>query len=562
MQVVNAPFQVNNSMVLAHASSVLLNPQKGPSYTPSPTPQSIFAQAAIGGFSSPFPLQQFYYSPLATAGGAAPITNPGTQTEAHVAPPSTGRPSPPPGTLPTTATLPTTQAGEGSTPGGSGLFPAGSIVAGPPVIVMNPSMLANMGWGNGGWGNGLNGLPFYTSLQQPQPSRPREGQQQSKIPSTPLPTPLPTLTRGSSTETRGEGPIRPQALRPSPRLPAAGERARARQTPSSPGSSPRPPSNPRWTQGVVKSAVEASLNQTQPKLLGINTSSKFYQSTQHQTAKDQEHGRASPPGRTSPMEWLRDEDQPARLDRDVVFSPPPVQVPVSVPQEGAMLRSVGDAARSGDAGYHTSHPPQSHVNLEYYTTQRRKSALEDIRSSLDECGNLLIQMLHKEQSGAGPTCEHAEGSIPRPPSPRTMKYGNVTPQLREFYNANKGRSNRNRRRRLNQRIRREREELQRQATMKTQSQQRSQPSTPERRSGGFKPISSSRPEPAPLHRPAETQFRGPRRADAWGPAEAPTTRVPANAAYTGFNQFERLGSAFQQAANPWKQWGAQDSVYL
>jgi len=256
------------------------------------------------------------------------------------------------------------------------------------------------------------------------------------------------------------------------------------------------------------------------------------------------------------MEWLRDEDQPARLDRDVVFSPPPVKVPVSLPQEGTTLGSAGaDSHRSLP-------PPQPHVNLEYYTTQRRKSALEDIRNSLDECGNLLIQMLHKEQSSAGPTCEHAEGSIPRPPSPRTLKYGNVTPQLREFYNANKGRSNRNRRRRLNQRIRREREELQRQQNMKAQqSQQRSLPSTrpvAEVPRSGFKPISSSRPEPAPLHR-----CRSRRAASTgWGPAEAPTTRAPANAAYSGFNQFERLGSAFQQAANPWKQWSAQDSVYL
>lgn len=145
-----------------------------------------------------------------------------------------------------------------------------------------------------------------------------------------------------------------------------------------------------------------------------------------------------------------------------------------------------------------------------------------------------------------------------------MKYGNITPQLREFYNSNKGRSNRNRRRRLNQRIRREREELQRQANMKAQSEQRSQPSTRPVADVGFKPIQSSRPEPAQQHRPAairETQFR-PRRAEAWGPVEAPTSRAPANAAYTGFNQFERQGSAFQQAANPWKQWGAQDTVYL
>lgn len=122
-------------------------------------------------------------------------------------------------------------------------------------------------------------------------------------------------------------------------------------------------------------------------------------------------------------------------------------------------------------------------SLDYVMKQNRVSQVDIIRNQLDVCGNMLIRMQHRGNGAnpipqvpvthSGPPPGLALPNLERdgsdksnsrspPPSPRTQKYGNVTPQLRQFYEANKGRANRNRRRRLNQRIRREREEQERQ----------------------------------------------------------------------------------------------------
>lgn len=122
-------------------------------------------------------------------------------------------------------------------------------------------------------------------------------------------------------------------------------------------------------------------------------------------------------------------------------------------------------------------------SLDYVMKQNRVNQVDIIRNQLDVCGNMLIRMQKPQEpisevpSGPPPglalpklerdASNKSNSHLSPPGSPRTQKYGNVTPQLRQFYDANKGRANRNRRRRLNQRIRREREELARQQMFQT-----------------------------------------------------------------------------------------------
>lgn len=113
-------------------------------------------------------------------------------------------------------------------------------------------------------------------------------------------------------------------------------------------------------------------------------------------------------------------------------------------------------------------------SLDNVLKQVRTSEVDSIRDELDSCGNMLIQMQKEKGWDMVPEVpgfqltltpcdsDSSNNSALTPPdSPRTKKYGNVTAELRQFYDVNKGRANRNRRRRLNQRIRRAREENER-----------------------------------------------------------------------------------------------------